>query len=349
MFKLLSLCTLVLITTNLLAQPEFKIGAVLPLSGDAQAFGQEARMALEHALADNPGKKYQYKLVLEDDELSPAKASLAAKKLLDIDGAKVIFSNWSYGGNAVASALKNKKVLNLAFAWDQKILEVGNNNFIMAGPPEDLAQKIILKIKAEEKKSIILIGFQEAGVEFAFNAIEDFAQKNGIKVIKRIEINPAEQADFRSLLMQIKSLQPEYLVTCLIYPQMLELLKQMKILKIDLPIGSIGQPPFGPELKPFLPKIWWTFDYFANLKDQIAISKRTGLNDISGYPSYYEGLKAIIKISEQYSSEEIPSNDYLQEALENYKSDKSILGQISYEGRRFRSENALMIDQLARY
>ncbi len=349
MKNLLLLFLATFLATSLLAQPEIKIGAVLPLSGDAQAFGQEARMALEHSLADFPNKKFKYKLIFENDQLSPAKASLAAKKLLDIDGAKIIFSNWSYGGNAVASTLKNKPAINLAFAWDQQILAVADNNFIISGAPERLAKAIIQKIQAEGGKSIILIGFQEAGVEFSFNALEAYAKENGISVLKRIETNPAEIADYRSLLTQAKSLKPDYLVTCLIYPQMLELFKQMKILKVDLPVSSIGQAPFAPEFKTILPKVWWSVDYQANVQDYQKIRERTGLQDFSGYPSYYEALRAILTIMERAPLDAIPTIEKIREDLASYQQESSLLGKIYYQNRHLQSENVGLVDQLIRY
>lgn len=75
------------------AQEEITIGAVLPLTGDAQSYGHEARIAMEHALADSKANRFKYRLVFEDDQLWSAKVIAAARKLVDIDGARVIFLN----------------------------------------------------------------------------------------------------------------------------------------------------------------------------------------------------------------------------------------------------------------
>lgn len=340
-----------LLSFNLFAQEKaiINIGAILPLSGNAQAFGQEARLALEHSLVDYKATKFNYNLIFEDDQMSSAKASLAAKRLVGLDDTKIVFSNWSYGGNAVASALKNKEALNLSFAWDISILDIDSNNFIISSPPEKLAELMILKIKEEKKDKIALIGFQEAGIEYAYDAIEDSAKKHNIKVVKRIATNPSEPVNFQSILLQLKSKKPDYIVACLIYPQMLELLKQMKQLKIDLPIAYMGQAPAGPALKSFLPKKWWSVDYTVNEQENIAIQKRTNLNDFSGYPAYYEALKAIISIYESSPTDTEPTIAWVKNQLNNYKTDKSLLGKIRVDDRRFVSENAMILDLLKKY
>jgi len=49
--KLFLACLIVFLPSLGIAQDEIRIGAVLPMSGSAQSFGLEARLALEHALA----------------------------------------------------------------------------------------------------------------------------------------------------------------------------------------------------------------------------------------------------------------------------------------------------------
>lgn len=349
MLKLFILVCFFMLNSAAYAIEEIRFGAIIPLSGDAQEFGKEARLALEHALADSESKTFTYKLIIEDDQLSASKASLAARKLMEVDRVSVLFSNWSYGGNAVASVARDSPVISLANAWDRKILEVAENSFLISGPPDGLAKQLISKIKSENGKSMILFGFQEAGVVQAFDDIEIGAREAGIEILKRIEIDVGNISDVKSVALQAKQLKPDYFVACLIHPLFMELFKQFRHLQYSPSFASIGQAPFDPAFKQVLPTIWWSVDYKANLEDDEKIRLRTGLTDLSGYPAYYEAMRAIVTIYESSPNGKIPDISWVKERLSAYKNDTSLLGRIFVSGRRLHSQNATVIDQRARY
>jgi len=76
---------------------EIRIGAVLPLTGSAAVWGQNAKMGLEIALeevnaAGGPqGKKV--KIIYEDSQSEPTKAVSALQKLISTDRVPVVIGD----------------------------------------------------------------------------------------------------------------------------------------------------------------------------------------------------------------------------------------------------------------
>jgi branched-chain amino acid transport system substrate-binding protein len=72
------------------------IGAVMPLSGEMAKFGKTSLAALQTAIEDANSKSdsYVFKLVAEDDQLTPSVGASATRKLLDVDRSRLIIGAW---------------------------------------------------------------------------------------------------------------------------------------------------------------------------------------------------------------------------------------------------------------
>ncbi len=326
-----------------------KLGAVLPLSGDAQVFGTEARVALEHAIADAAPKKFRYQLLLEDDQLSASRAATAAQKLTSNDKVSVIFSNWSYGGHAVASIVSGRPTINISFAWDNKIPERSPNNFLSAPPPNRLAEALVMRLKERGVQTIALLGFEEAGVLRSFDVVESVAKREGIKVIGRAHIPTTSQGEIRPLVGKLKSAAPDYLVTCFIYPQYLELFRTLRALKMQLSIASIGQVSYSKDFAELAPSTWWSVDFLASPEKELEIQRRTGLVDLTGYAAYYDAARAVIAVVESAPGNTIPSSEWISDALQQYRTSDTLLGEFYFENRIRQSNNMRIVDQSGRY
>lgn len=331
------------------AQDEIRIGAVVPLSGDSQVFGKEAQLAMNHALADAPAKRFKYSLYFEDDQLTAAKATSAARHLMDVRGVSVIFSQWSYGGHAVASAIRGREVINMAYAWDSEILNQGDNNFLTSPPPKKLAQQAIARVKAEGAKSLVLLGIEEAGTQQLFSQIETRAAEEGLTILRRVDIAPTEILGIASILTKFKTQKPDYILLCLLLPQYGEVFKQMRRQHFDVPVGTIGQSAYDKAFSGIVPKRWWSVDFQATPEQAAKIQERTGLQHLAGYPAYYDGLRAIIDTYEKAPPGSTPSFAWVKEELGKYRRKGALYGDIAMLGRRIDSDNVVFIDEAARY
>ena len=203
---------------------------------------------------------------------------------------------------------------------------------------------MLKKINSESKQNIVLLGFVEAGIVHNFNVTEKLADDFDIKIIDRIETSPEDLTIFKNLLLKLKNKKVDYLVVVLQYPQLLELFKQMKILKIDLPVFSMGQAPTQSELKQYLPSKWLNVDYEIKASSVKEILSKNDLKNISLYPNFYEAIKAIVEICESYDSKEnkIPPTEWIIEKLKNYKKTSSLLGNIYYKDRQLYSDQIVI-------
>ena len=79
-------------------KPIVKIGVTLPLSGNLAFVGNAAKAGLEMSLAEEKqkGLRYDYKLVLEDNEGNVARTASTTQKLISIDKTNAILSIWNF-------------------------------------------------------------------------------------------------------------------------------------------------------------------------------------------------------------------------------------------------------------
>jgi ABC-type branched-subunit amino acid transport system substrate-binding protein len=342
-FRVVVLVSLLLFSSTSFAdlKPEIVIGATLPLTGAAATFGNEARMALEQALSDAPKNRYNYRLVIEDDQLQPAKAVAAAKKMQSLDKVKVVFSNWSYGGIAVSSALRGSSVINLAFAWDPAVLKAGSNNFLIAPDPIALGHRAIERCKADRAKKVVLIHLQESGSLYVFGVIKDLLTKEGIEVVDDVELLFDDVSIIKNIWEKVSKKNPDYIFMGLTLPPQLELFKNIQASGKNIHVISIGQSPVDRVLVPYLPVSWWGVDYHASEGALEQIRQRTGLQDLSGYPSYYDGMRHLVTALEEGSFADLnsPTSAEIVKQLESTKLVKGLLGASSFQGHILRSSN----------
>ena len=131
-------CTVIPVTA-FGAEPELKIGVIIPLSGtmapSGQAFREAALMAVEDSAAGLP---FKVSLTFEDDKLESKLAGTAAQKLIAQNGVHALISTWSYGGSVVSPIAQKAEVLHLSVAWAKSIAE-GEFNFLHLMPPAALS------------------------------------------------------------------------------------------------------------------------------------------------------------------------------------------------------------------
>ena len=90
-----------------------KIGAVLPMTGANAPFGLAMRAGMETAIKDKGETKYKYKIVFEDGQQLPAKSVSAAQKLISANSVRVLVSNMTGVGRAIAPVAESANVLAL--------------------------------------------------------------------------------------------------------------------------------------------------------------------------------------------------------------------------------------------
>lgn len=135
-----------------------KIGAVLPMTGANAPFGLAMRAGMESAIKDKGDTKYKYKIVFEDGQQLPAKSISAAQKLISADNVRVLVSNMTGIGRAIAPVAESANVLALNATLEQEVAEpMGKTTFFQGPSAESYVKHAVSALKKSGVKSVAVI------------------------------------------------------------------------------------------------------------------------------------------------------------------------------------------------
>jgi branched-chain amino acid transport system substrate-binding protein len=213
---------------------DFKIGIILPLTGEMAKYGKTistaSKMAVDEINSTSNGPKI--KLVFEDDRIEPSLGVAAANKLINIDKVDVIIGPYA---SSVALAVapiaeKNKIVMLSPGASSPKLTKSGEYIFrncvsdVYEG--SEMAKFVFNTLKL--KKLAILNINNDFG-----NGLKKVFEENFVKLGGEILVSETYEqnnTDFRTQLLKIKSKKPQaiYLIG---YEEMVRIFKQSKEIK----------------------------------------------------------------------------------------------------------------------
>lgn len=186
-------------------QRQYRIGAILPLSGDSAAAGIACRNGIEFARDSLPPEiRERYRVEYEDDGLQPRQSLAAFQRLLQ--GGKLdLLLNFSSGtAKALAPLAEKNRIPFLAIgASDMSVGRGRTYSFNFANPPHILAQRAV-----EEARRRGIRGFARAtsiqdGALAYKEAFDQIAKDNPSPILD--EEFPPDIRDFRSFIAQIRA------------------------------------------------------------------------------------------------------------------------------------------------
>ena len=208
---LISLCAvLALVACEKDDANTIKIGAVLPMTGSNAARGESIRVGMETAIKDKGETKYKYKIVFEDGQQQAAKSVSAAQKLISADKVKVLISNTTAVGRAIAPVAESANVLNLNATIEKgDAAPMGKTTFFQGPSVDSMHAKAIHAMKANKVKSVAVIA-SNFGVSCpGAKALANKLNKDGIRATVEC-FNPGER-EFKPLLDKYKKADAYYI------------------------------------------------------------------------------------------------------------------------------------------
>jgi branched-chain amino acid transport system substrate-binding protein len=226
------------------------IGSASPLTGPQAHIGIDIRNGVQLAIEDANaagieigGKKVKFKLVAEDDEANPTKATTVAQKLVDSKVVAVI-GHFNSGASIPASRIysdagipqispssTNPKYTQQGFKTTFRVVAHDDQQ----GPT--IGRFAIGNLKAQ---TVAVIDDSTAYGQGLADAFEKTAKAGGLNVVAR-EHTTDKDTDFRSILTKIKGLNPDLIMFGGIDPQAGPMVKQMGELGIKAKfIGGDG-------------------------------------------------------------------------------------------------------------
>ena len=219
---------------------EIKIGAILPLTGDAAIYGVEMKKGISIAAEElKEVDKLRIKVIYEDDQGIPRNAVSAAQKLITHDQVQVIISSLSSITLALAPiAQKNRIVLISPSASAPTITNAGE--FVFRVWPSDIFEGGVMAEFAFDtlkmRKIAILYVNNDYGKGLEQVFTKRFEELGGDIIIS--EGYEFGAADFRTQITKIKARKPEAIYIVGYWKEIVQYLKQAKELDFRIQILS---------------------------------------------------------------------------------------------------------------
>lgn len=235
------------------SQEVFKVGGIFPLTGSNSAFGNQNFQGVDIAvdLINDRGGLNGRKIVLfKGDGNTPQAAISETNRLSSREGVKIFVGSSTSAVGMVASQEAER---NGAFYWEgmavansyterelKNVFRVGLSAAGLGRPaPLYVAEVLAPMLKMDPKTIKIAIIAEDSafGVDVSKAAL-DQAEQLGIKVLMR-ELYSAKSTDLSSLILKLRSQNPDAVVATQFINDAILLQRQMKELKY-LPKAFVG-------------------------------------------------------------------------------------------------------------
>jgi len=210
-----------------------KIGAVLPLTGDSAAWGEQGKYGIELAVEEINskgginGKKLE--VVYEDSQAIPKNAVTSIQKLINVDKVPAVVGDIVSATTLAMAPIaeKSKTVLIAISASAPAITNAGE--YIYRVWPSDLLEGSVLAefVSKNKYKKVCILHIQTdygTGLRDAFK--KTFEQKGGRVILT--QGYKQDETDFKPVLLKIKSKRPDAVYIVGYYKDSGLILKQAK-------------------------------------------------------------------------------------------------------------------------
>lgn len=280
---------IVLILTQTKKEPKvIKIGAILPLTGDAAVYGERLKEGIElskYVFEKQTNKKIS--IQFEDSKMDPKEAVNAFYKLEQLNIKFIIGPYSSSEVLAVAPIAEKKHILILSpGASSPKITDAGDYIFrIVASDLYDgkvLAYYAKKELKANSAVIVYINNDYGLGVEDTFKKNFELIQGN---ILASMSFEP-NNTDFRTYLLKIKKAKPD-IVILIGFKEIGFFLKQMGELGLSfnvLTTGLFENPDIINIAGRFAENVYYTMPYFdINGSDKVVVDFRKYFSEL--YPN----------------------------------------------------------------
>jgi len=272
-------------------EPEvYKIGAILPLTGNLAFLGEPERDAIKLAVEDInaaggiKGKKLE--VVIEDSKGDPKQGAMITNKFISIDKIKAIVTSVTTIGLAAQPICDKNKIVQMALCMHPTITEGSPYTFRVFDNILQESELILRYIKNINVKKVVILYAKVPEQEMsAKDYLAPALKKMGIEV-PLVESYEMTQRDFSSTVVKIKKYNPEVLAIMGFghtYPPLFKALKQFGLLEKIKIVGGLG----FLELPPGAPMVLFEGVVFVAPSFKVGIKKDKGMTFVEKYKKRY--------------------------------------------------------------
>lgn len=210
---------------------QFKVAAILPLSGSSASLGNYIKNGIELAYSQLPqDERARIMLVFEDDGWQVSRSLSAFHSLLQRGAPNAVIVVGSAVGNALAPLAEEKGIPLISVgASDSKVSSGRRFAFIHWVTPETEARVLVEEMRRRDYKRIATIGSQQEGVLAVLKHISAELARVGLSQRTVLEqfFLPTE-TDFRTYISKARSLNVDGVVVCLLPGSLAAFAKQSR-------------------------------------------------------------------------------------------------------------------------
>ncbi|MBE0492403.1 MAG: ABC transporter substrate-binding protein [Sulfurospirillum sp.] len=243
MRKLATIATSVALIASFSVAKEIKIGAVMPMSGPLAAYGQVTYEGIEYAntLQSTLKNGDTLKLVLVDNKGDKVETATATTRLISSDKVTAILGALTSTNTAqvIAIADKSKIPVIASVATNDKLTtkrEYANRVCFMDSFQGEVVANYALRDLGLKTAVVIVDQAQVYSLGLA-KAFKEAFTKGGGKIVKDIKVTSGDK-DFKAVVSQIKSVNPDFMFLPLYHPEASMIARQAKQVGLDKPMFS---------------------------------------------------------------------------------------------------------------
>ncbi len=306
----------------------FKIGAVLPLTGNLGFIGEGFRNAMLLAKEQLGDTKYNYEILFEDDQHDTKLTAGAANKFISIDNVDAIVSLGDSTAPVVSPLATKNNIIHFGLAV-QAYVAKGDNNFIHWTPAVEEARVLVKELKRRGITKIGLLGSNYEGFVELMNALRKKIKNTDIRILSDQTFRNDEK-DFRTIIARAKQTEPEIYVVLAMTPSLEILAKQMKEAGIKTPLTSMES--FDVTQEPALFEGYWYVSAAVptnSFTGAYEAKYKTGppVTAANGYDIFNLIVYGVEKAG--VTSSQKPSTEKISRALRNIKNYPGALGSLT--------------------
>jgi branched-chain amino acid transport system substrate-binding protein len=228
----------------------FKIGVILPLTGNTAWGGRPAKIAAELAASEVNAQKlagnFSIELSFADGTCEPRESYAAAEKLINQDRVQALIGEWcSSASVAIAQVANDAKIPFIVQISTADGIAKNAGPYIFQSIMQNKAiqhreSEILLK-KFKFKSAAILVENNDFGLSFRENVRDTFLKAN-IKIVLDI---PQDRHDtnWYSVITRIQGASPDIVVVSISAGQAANFVKQYAESNVTIPLFSDYPPP----------------------------------------------------------------------------------------------------------
>jgi ABC-type branched-subunit amino acid transport system substrate-binding protein len=327
-------------------KPVIRIGATLPLTGQAAESGQANQAAILMALDKWAQKdtKYRYEVIFQDDMVETRQGVLNAQNLISLQRVNAFLSQWAVG-NAIFSALfDNTDAIHFACSTGAGAPR-NEHTFNHYTTFEEQARVLIPQLQRKGVKRLAYFVVNTLGMVAQADYMTKVMQEAGIEV-KTVRFNPGER-DFRLMIAQMEQSNPDYYFITGFPSSTLIFLRQHRevtgkknvtgieaFFEMDVSTRSLVEGSW------FVAPGFWTENFAQRFEE------KTGLTPKSCTPNLYDAMDLLIwafETTPPRAGEVIPRVDDVVETLRQVEDHTGAMGALYIDENRTVQTQAILM------